>query len=118
LWWILGDSRLGCKTSAIISDPNNEVYVSAASLWEMSIMERLGKLKLPDVSMSDTVSKEGFLPINISLTHGEMAGSLPLLHKDPFDRMLIAQAQEEGLTLITKDEFIPQYAVQSFNALE
>lgn len=118
LWWILNDSRLGRITSTIISDPNNEVYVSAASLWEMSIKEKLGKLKLPDVSMSGIVESEGFLPLSISLIHGEAAGSLPVYHKNPFDRMLVAQAQTEGLTVITKDEFIPKYNVQTVNALE
>jgi PIN domain nuclease of toxin-antitoxin system len=68
--------------------------------------------------MSDVVVNEGFLPLSISLTHGEIAGALPEHHKDPFDRMLVTQAQKEGLILITKDDVIRQYDVQIVDASE
>jgi PIN domain nuclease of toxin-antitoxin system len=118
LWWILDDPRLGQNSKRMIADANNEVYVSAASLWEISIKEKLGKLRAPDVVMSDVVVNEGFLPLSISLTHGEIAGALPEHHKDPFDRMLVTQAQKEGLILITKDDVIRQYDVQIVDASE
>ena len=87
----------------------------AASTWEMSIKKQLGKLIAP-VDVDQKVELAGFSKLSISLFHGEQAGSLPLHHKDPFDRMLIAQAQSEGLVIVTKDEHFPDYGIQLMDA--
>ncbi|PXF32484.1 hypothetical protein WH50_04155 [Pokkaliibacter plantistimulans] len=115
LWWLTDDPILGEKAKAAIQDIRNEVYVSAASTWEISIKKSLGKLQVPD-DMSTMIEDEGFIGLPISLYHGDQAGLLPKLHNDPFDRMLIAQAQAEGLILVTHDAAIMQYTVQTLAA--
>ena len=115
LWWLSDDPRLGAKSREMISDGRNQVFVSAATTWEMSIKTAIGKLKAPE-DMDAVVEDEGFDKLPISLYHGQLAGSLPPLHQDPFDRMLIAQAQAEGLILVTADENIRQYAVRTRDA--
>lgn len=108
LWWLADDSKLGTKARADIGDGRNEIYISAASSWEISIKKRDGKLKGPE-DIDSIVEQERFLKLPITLLHGEAAGQLPDHHKDPFDRMLIAQALQEGLTILTVDEKLQQY---------
>jgi len=115
LWWLSGDPSLGSETKAAIADPRNEVYVSAASTWEISIKRSLGKLTAPD-DMDTIVEDEGFSKLTITLFHGDQAGLLPEHHKDPFDRMLVAQAQAEGLVIVTCDEKIALYPVRTLDA--
>jgi PIN domain nuclease of toxin-antitoxin system len=92
----------------MIGNDRNQVFVSAATTWEISIKMAIGKLRAPE-DMDSIVEDEGFSKLPISLYHGQLAGSLPAHHRDPFDRMLIAQAQAEGLILITADENISLY---------
>ena len=115
LWWLSDDEGLGGDAKAAIADPRNEVYVSSASTWEISIKRSLGKLKAPD-DMDAIVEDEGFIKLPITLFQGDQAGLLPGHHKDPFDRMLVAQAQAEGLVVITADEKISLYKVRTLNA--
>lgn len=112
LWWLTDDPRLGPQCKASIRNPNNPVFVSAASTWEMAINTALGKLRAPE-DMDAIVEEEGFDKLPITLYHGQAAGNLPALHRDPFDRMLIAQAQAEGLIVFTADAKIPQYNVRT-----
>ena len=115
LWWLADDEALGMQTRALIADTRNEVLVSAATVWEMSIMRAKGLLETPD-DMDAVVAGEGFSALPISLRHAQQAGALPDLHRDPFDRMLIAQAQSEGLELLTVDAVIPQYGIRCLSA--
>ena len=115
LWWLADDPHLGQDTRALVADGANEVYVSAASAWEISIKKGLGKLKAPD-GLDSVVLDEGFGQLEISFFHGEKAGELPPLHRDPFDRMLIAQAQAEGLDIVTSDAMFDRYGVKTINA--
>ncbi|KZK77031.1 PIN domain protein [Pseudovibrio sp. W64] len=115
LWWLAGDPQLGTKAQAIIADPRNDVFVSAASSWEIAIKQNLGKLTAPK-GLAGIIEEEGFLGLSISLFHGEQAGYLPEHHKDPFDRMLIAQAQAEGLEIVTSDEKFEAYGVRLVGA--
>lgn len=115
LWWLVNDPALGVKAKAVIADSRNEVYVSSATNWEISIKSSLGKLVAP-IDMAAVVEDEVFLALPITPYHGDQAGRLPGLHRDPFDRMLIAQAQAEGLVLITNDSSIKQYTVQTIDA--
>lgn len=111
LWWLNNDPKI-LNIAKHIATPVNEVYISAATIWEISIKKALGKLKAPD-NMDQIVEEKGFEKLPIKLLHGEKAGQLPIFnnHKDPFDRMLIAQAQSEGLTLITNDTKFRPYEV-------
>ena len=108
LWWLNDSPQLGPRCRQMISNERNQVFVSAATTWEISIKMAIGKLRAPE-DMDSVVEDEGFSKLPISLYHGQLAGSLPAHHRDPFDRMLIAQAQAEGLILITADENISLY---------
>ena len=115
LWWLSDDPQLGQTTRQVIADPRNDVYISAASTWEISIKRSLGKLSAPG-DMDNIIDDEGFDKLPITLFHGDQAGMLPEHHKDPFDRMLIAQAQSEGLVIVTNDEKIIRYGIRIMDA--
>ncbi|MGK2945607.1 MAG: type II toxin-antitoxin system VapC family toxin [Desulfuromonadales bacterium] len=117
LWWLDDSPRLGPRCKELIADQRNEIFVSAATTWEISIKKNLGKLEAPE-DIDSIVEDEGFSKLPISLYHGQLAGSLPVFHHDPFDRMLIAQAQSEGLILVTSDENIGLYKLRLRNPEE
>ncbi len=117
LWWLADAPQLGSHCKESLQDSRNQVFVSAATTWEISIKRALGKLEAPE-DMESIVEDEGFSKLPISLYHGQLAGSLPALHRDPFDRMLIAQSQAEGLILITSDDNIRQYNLRLRNPRE
>ena len=110
LWWLEGNPRIGPTPRGIIADPAARVLVSAASVWEIGIKQALGKLRAPE-SVLDLLQEEGFDELAITARHAEAAASLPPLHPDPFDRMLVAQARLDRLTLVTHDEAIQAYEV-------
>ena len=112
LWWLEDNKRLNEQVKSIIENGENEIFVSAVTSWEISIKKSIGKLEAPD-DIDAIVEKERFCKLPISLHHGEVAGQLPNYHKDPFDRMLIAQAQVEGLSIITADSIFSDYKVNS-----
>ncbi|MDO3378010.1 type II toxin-antitoxin system VapC family toxin [Geoalkalibacter halelectricus] len=114
LWWLADAPELGPHCRELLADQRNEVFVSAATTWEISIKKALGTLDAPE-DMDSIVEDEGFAKLPISLYHGQLAGSLPALHRDPFDRMLVAQAQAEGLILMTSDTNIGLYNVRRRN---
>lgn len=107
LWW-LADEGLTDQARDAIADPANLIMVSAATAWEISIKKALGKLSAPD-DLEQQIRDSGFLPLPISVAHGIAAGQLPRHHDDPFDRMLIAQAYAEGLTIVTRDKRFADY---------
>jgi PIN domain nuclease of toxin-antitoxin system len=109
LWW-LADEGLTDQARDAIADPGNVVMVSAASTWEISIKKTLGKLSAPD-DLEQQVDESGFERLPISVSHGIAAGKLPRHHDDPFDRMLIAQAYAQGLTIVTRDKRFADYNV-------
>lgn len=115
LLWALGDvAQLDAKARAAIADGRNVVYVSAASVWEISIKRALGKLVAP-ADVENVVMKTGFRPLPITLAHAEHVATLPPHHADPFDRMLVAQAGLDGLTLATRDARMKAYGVAIFD---
>ncbi|MCL4863618.1 MAG: type II toxin-antitoxin system VapC family toxin [Caldilineaceae bacterium] len=116
LWAIDDDPRLSNAARAAIIDGNNVVFVSAATAWEISIKKAIGKLTIPQGSYLDELRLHRFTPLNITTEHALAVADLPPHHKDPFDRLLIAQAQIEKLTLVTADVRIKQYAVQLIEA--
>ncbi len=109
LWWMNGSSRLRGRVAQEISTADL-VYVSAASAWEAAIKIALGKLRIPE-SFTAGVEKAGFEKLPILFSHAEESANLPPHHSDPFDRMLVAQARIEGLTLITHDRFLRRYEI-------
>lgn len=109
------DKNLGLNAREQIATPENAIYISAATVWEMSIKQQMGKLKVPD-DIESLIEELGFNALPISLFHGQQAGKLPMYHRDPFDRMLIAQAQAEGLQILTKDEYFPDYGIRLIDA--
>jgi PIN domain nuclease of toxin-antitoxin system len=109
LWW-LADESLSQRARDAIADPDNLVMVSAATAWEISIKKALGKLAAPD-DLEQQVQAGGFTALPISIAHGIAAGQLARHHEDPFDRMLIAQAVAESLTIVTRDQRFEDYAV-------
>ena len=115
LWAIQDDPRLDTEARLAIADRSNEVYVSSASIWEISIKRAQGRLEAPD-NLVATIAQTEFTELPISHIHGKLAGELPLHHRDPFDRMLVAQAKVEGLVLVTRDPHIMQYDVQTLMA--
>lgn len=109
LWWLEG-TGLDDTVVERISDGGELVVVSAASIWEAAIKAALGKLDMPE-ALAAAVIDEGFEPLPITFEHAEMAGGLPPHHRDPFDRMLVAQALREDLTLVTHDPAFDPYGV-------
>ena len=102
LWWLADEPRLGRVTRERIDDTDVSVFVGAASGWEISIKRSLGKLSAPE-DLTVVLEEEGFEPLSVEMHHGEAAGALPPIHRDPFDRMPIAQGVAETLVLVTAD---------------
>lgn len=108
LWSLNDDPKLKSTIRKILEDPQNEIYTSVVNGWEISIKHRIGKLPLK-TTLAECFKRSDFKILNISLDHILVLDKLPPHHKDPFDRILIAQAKQENLTLITSDEKIFKY---------
>jgi PIN domain nuclease of toxin-antitoxin system len=116
IWWAIGAPRLPADMLEAITDPASQLYLSAASTWEMMIKSRLGMLRLPSAAeafIAEGLRRNRVEPLPITIEHTLALGSLESFHKDPFDRMLIAQARHEDLTLMTDDPLIRQYRVKT-----
>ncbi len=114
LWWLDGDDRLSRRARSAISHEDNPVFVSAASAWEIATKARLGKLPGAETVASDVaaaVLSQDFASLDITIPHAQRAGRLAGAHRDPFDRMLIAQAQMEDLTLVSNEDVFDRYGV-------
>jgi PIN domain nuclease of toxin-antitoxin system len=114
VWWLTRDPRLSSTAQKFISSSSNDVLVSAATAWELSIKNRSGKLNVQELldNFEDAMDQQGFSLLPISIDHALRAGSLPLHHSDPFDRMLVAQAQAQHVALITADKAFDAYGVR------
>jgi len=110
LWWLEDAPALSGVARAAIADPANEPLVSAASLWEIAIKRSLGKLSVPE-ELPDEIVDAGFAWLPVAAAHAWAARDLPPHHRDPFDRILIAQAAHERLPLLTRDERFAAYGV-------
>ena len=114
LWWLAGDRRLSKRARALLVDDTVEVYVSAASAWEITTKARLGKLSGAEAVAGDVgaaIASQGFLELPIRVVHAERAGAHPSSHRDPFDRMLAAQSEIEGLPIISADPALDSFGV-------
>ena len=114
--WSLSDvPRLDEAARNAIADPRNDVFVSAVTGWEISVKRAKGRMTAPN-NLSVMIEERGFIHLPLTFHHAEQAGSLPMHHRDPFDRILVAQAQAEGLILVTRDAFIPLYGIRTIPA--
>lgn len=114
LWWVIDDSQLSITAKAMIAEPTNTIYLSVVSAWEIIIKERTGKLSLPESPETYIPSRliaNRFVTLPVEMPHVLQIAALPDHHRDPFDRLLIAQSQVENLPLLTVDHLISQYSV-------
>lgn len=114
LWWLENDGRLSDSAREVIEDPANQVLVSAASLWELAIKHHSGKLKAPNLikDFQKELDEEGFVELPIMAKHAIRAALLPAHHRDPFDRVLIAQSELENAPLVSRDAKFDEYGIQ------
>ena len=109
LWWLTDDATLADEIKARL-DHEPDVFVSAATIWEVAIKQAIGKLPGPS-GLPELIRDSGFAELPITSQHAVTAGRLPPIHRDPFDRVLVAQAQHENLTLVTRDPRCQRYQV-------
>lgn len=118
LWWTTADSKLSPAAKAAIADPGNEVYFSAASAWEIAIKSALGKLVLPSEPETYVVSRlaaQHFHVLDVKVAHALAVVRLPPHHRDPFDRLLIAQSEVERMTIVSADPLFSRYGVAAIS---
>jgi PIN domain nuclease of toxin-antitoxin system len=115
LWWLAGDERLSTDARQAISEELDPIFVSAASVWEIATKHRSGKLPAASRIVGDlagVIESQGFVGLPITIRHGETAGALPGPHRDPFDRMLIAQALLDDLVLVSNEQAFGAYGAR------
>lgn len=115
LWWLADGPKLGGPARDAIAAAENDCIVSAATIWEIAIKSALGKIEVP-ADIEELLAHEGFSSLGVSAEHAWEAGRLPPVHRDPFDRMLVAQCKIEGLTLVTHDATLGRYSVPILQA--
>jgi PIN domain nuclease of toxin-antitoxin system len=115
LWWIANDPSLRQGVREAIADERATVAVSAVSAWEIAIKKALGKLDAPD-DLESQLAHHRFMPLSVNVAHAMAAGALPRHHEDPFDRMIVAQAQIEGFTIVTRDRRMSLYQIHTIAA--
>ena len=108
LWWLSDDEQLSARAREVIAKGEMRVYFSAASVWEAEIKAAAGKLVMQE-DLLEALEAEGFIELAMTAGHARDAARLPALHRDPFDRMIVAQARAEGLTVITADPKVADY---------
>lgn len=116
LWWLAGDNALGERARAQIEEPENSIFVSAASLWEIAIKQGLGKIEIDLAEIEKEIAHQGMVRLGIEADHLIELTSLPAHHRDPFDRMLISQARAGDMPLMTADAQIAPYSVDRIAA--
>jgi PIN domain nuclease of toxin-antitoxin system len=116
VWWVLDDARLSPVSRELLLDRSNDVLLSAASAYEISVKAARGRLTLPEPAetyVSSRMASEGFTPLPVQISHAVRAGSLPPIHRDPWDRLLVAQSQLDDVPILTADPVIGQYDVET-----
>jgi PIN domain nuclease of toxin-antitoxin system len=114
-WWLDNPSRLSAEARKAIAEGRNQVWVSAAVVWEIEIKKARGKLRAPD-NIEEVLEEERFVPLPITIPHVLALAGLPSIHEDPFDRIQAAQAKLEGLTIVTRDKALKEYGVPFISA--
>lgn len=110
LWWLADDPRVSDRAAEAILEPDNDVLFSAAAVWEVAIKRSLGKLDVPE-DFGGNLRRRGFAPLAVSIEHAAAVECLPWHHRDPFDRMLVAQARCEDATIVSDDDALRAYDV-------
>src|ERR1700736_5276510 len=115
LWWLLEPSRLSARARRTVANRQNEIWVSAATGWEISTKHRIGKL--PSIgglaaNLFQEIQEEGFQPLSLTFPHACLAGSFTYAHRDPFDRILAAQSLLENLQLVSADHIFDQFGIE------
>ncbi|MBA4779903.1 MAG: twitching motility protein PilT [Sphingomonadales bacterium RIFCSPHIGHO2_01_FULL_65_20] len=111
LWWLQDNPRLGQKARALIADPDHELMVSLASPWEISVKHRIGKMQESGADVMAALDGQGFVVLDLKPEHLRVLEAMPLIHRDPFDHLIIAQALAERCVVITDDAQLPAYGV-------
>jgi PIN domain nuclease of toxin-antitoxin system len=115
IWWMGEARRLTPAEYAAIENPANDIVVSVISLWEIAIKRARGRLQAPD-NLRALIAQARGIELDVVGSHAERVATLPDIHRDPFDRMLVAQAIDEGLTLVTRDAMLLRYSVEVFSS--
>lgn len=116
LWWLQDNPRLGQKARALIADPDHELLVSLASLWEISVKHRIGKMEESGAEVMAALDDEGITMLGLKPMHLRVLEAMPLIHRDPFDHLIIAQALAERCAIITDDAQFSAYGVRCLSA--
>ena len=114
LWWVVEDPRLSARAQSVIKAQESDVLVSAVSAWEIAMKSADARLDLPEPAQTyipDRIAANGFRELDVTVEHAARVAGLPAIHRDPFDRLLIAQAQVEGIPILTSDPAIARYDV-------
>jgi len=115
LWWLDGGRQLRAEALDAIAAPTNTVWLSAVVVWEIRIKQALGKLVIPD-DFAEVLEQQDFEALPVRISHAHRIAQLPALHRDPFDRLLVAQALEEDLCLVSRDASVTRYPVNTIVA--
>lgn len=115
LWWLDANPMLSEPAKSYIADGGNLVFVSAVVIWEIRIKQALGKLEIPS-NFRRVLDQQPFEMLAITAEHAHAVGDLPAIHRDPFDRMLIAQAKVEDFAIVTRDSIVQQYKIKTIQA--
>jgi PIN domain nuclease of toxin-antitoxin system len=110
LWWLADDDRIGDDVARHLTDDSNQVLISAVVVWEVAIKRSLGKLEAPE-AVGQTLIEAGAQPLPVTIEHAAAVERLPWIHRDPFDRLLVAQALSEDAAIVSRDEPLSQYGV-------
>jgi PIN domain nuclease of toxin-antitoxin system len=113
LWWLSDHSALPGRAREIIADPGNDLLVSSASVWEIAIKAGLGRIEIELNHLEEAILKSGFQPLLISFRHALGVSRLPNVHRDPFDRILVAQARAEKLRILSHDRVFERYGLRT-----
>ena len=114
LWALADPDKLPRRVAEAVASPRNSVYVSAASTWELAIKAGLGRIALPFADLESMTRETGFAELAVTIAHTVRVRDLPHHHRDPFDRLLVAQAIEEALTIVTRDPLVRAYPIRTF----
>ncbi|HEY6846797.1 MAG TPA: type II toxin-antitoxin system VapC family toxin [Terracidiphilus sp.] len=113
LWWLADDDQIGIQARDLIADPGNNILISVASLWEIVVKVRVGKLEADIEEISEAIELDGFTLLTINPAHLRTLAGLPMHHRDPFDHLLIAQAIAEEAIFLSEDQNTSKYSVQT-----
>lgn len=116
LWWMTSPDDVPQRTLALLRDPENEVVLSAVTGWEIAIKRTLRRIEIPGTTsafLTDAIARHDLVVLDVTMHHAVAAGELPLHHKDPFDRLLVAQARLEGLSVASPDRVFRRYGVRT-----